>query len=108
MVSASLFQRFIELPAIQTRRVLDAWGVEWRVLEVAARYVPGSRGDFCLIFDAPGVCHRLWEYPADWSSLSDAELLALGRRHRDARPLSAPDSSHGEVNADAAGDIRAA
>lgn len=55
--------------------------VEWAVFEVDGSEVAGSRGPRCLIFWSEHCMRRVWEYPAHWRSLSDAELAALsGRR----------------------------
>jgi hypothetical protein len=55
-------------------------GREWRVSLADCRRVPGSRGTDCLIFDSGTTVRRVWSPPADWRSLSDAELLALAER----------------------------
>lgn len=61
-------------------RVLQRDDEMWTVREMSAVRVPGSRGDYCLICESTTVVRRLWEYPDDWMSLSDAELLALCTR----------------------------
>jgi hypothetical protein len=77
-------------------------------MEVAARHVPGSCGDFCLIFDAPGICDRLWDYPVDWSTLPDDQLLSLRHRRRRRPRRSAGQSLRAAARANTTDDIRAA
>lgn len=60
------------------RRVFDErTGDEWRVFERDATHIPGARGARCLFFDGEGIVRRVWRYPADWSTLPSASLLAL-------------------------------
>jgi hypothetical protein len=54
-------------------------GAAWYVREVDAGAVPGARGPRCLIWHAAGAVFRMWTYPANWESLSDAELLVIHR-----------------------------
>jgi hypothetical protein len=52
-------------------------GALWHVVEVDTTGLPGARGAACLLFDGtPGV-RRVWNYPADWAALPDAELVRL-------------------------------
>jgi hypothetical protein len=39
--------------------------------------VPGARGDRCLVFEHDLAWRRVWQFPADWASLSDTELEQL-------------------------------
>ena len=55
-----------------TRQIEDAQGKLWRVVELVQE--TGAR---TLVFDADGVFRRIREYPADWRSLADSDLLAL-------------------------------
>ena len=50
----------------------------WLVTEVNARDIPGALADRCLVFQSEHVARRLWHYPANWYSLSDYALAALG------------------------------
>lgn len=50
------------------------------VVERAADGVAGARGPKCLIFHTDRGFTRLWDYPANWSDLSDDELLRLEAR----------------------------
>jgi len=50
-------------------------GRMWRVREVGAES-PDGRGR-SLIFDAESIVRRVVNYPDDWESCSDAQLLAL-------------------------------
>lgn len=59
---------------------VDPAYVQWRVSERDARRDPGARGDMCLIFACSGMVRRVWDYPADWRSLSATALLALSLR----------------------------
>jgi hypothetical protein len=56
---------------------MDAGYVLWRVSERDARNDPGRRADYCLIFSSPDAVRRVWKYPSNWHSLSDAELERL-------------------------------
>jgi hypothetical protein len=56
---------------------VDSSYVQWRVSERNARRDPGAKGDLCLIFACPGMVRRVWDYPANWRTLSPAALLAL-------------------------------
>jgi hypothetical protein len=58
-------------PAI-TRQISDADGKVWRVVELVQE--TGARA---LVFDSDGIFRRIREFPADWRSLDDADLLAL-------------------------------
>ncbi|MBW8838285.1 MAG: hypothetical protein JF602_00275 [Gemmatimonadetes bacterium] len=48
-------------------------GVAWRVCEdrCPIRALP------CLIFYGPGEARRVFSYPSDWQTLSEAQLWAL-------------------------------
>lgn len=49
---------------------------EWRIYELGpASY--DRRGGNTLVFESDGVIRRVRNYPADWRSLSIADLLAL-------------------------------
>ena len=64
---------------VRTSRVIrdPAGFVVWRVVEVDTTGLPGARRDACLLFDGAQGVRRVWHYPANWDTLSDAELLAL-------------------------------
>jgi hypothetical protein len=59
------------------RTFRDAVGCAWSVHEVAAGEVPWAHGPRCLLFGAETAIRRVWHYPPDWRSLSDAEPEAL-------------------------------
>jgi len=52
------------------------------VVERRADSVAGARGPTCLLFSTDRGFTRLWDYPANWSDLSDAELIALSLKPR--------------------------
>ncbi len=52
-------------------------GHEWRVRATDCQGVPGARSATCLIFDGGTIVRRVWAPPDDWTSCSDAALLAL-------------------------------
>ena len=52
-------------------------GVYWTVVEVDGRTIPGARGPRCLVLQSEIAIRRVWGYPGDWRSLSDADLTAL-------------------------------
>jgi hypothetical protein len=60
-----------------SERLIQRDNRAWRVREVAARTVPGSRGPRCLICESAEVVRRLWHYPDDWQHLDDAVLWEL-------------------------------
>ena len=52
------------------------------VVERSAHGVAGARGPACLVFSTELGFTRLWDYPANWTDLSDAELIRLSARPR--------------------------
>lgn len=54
--------------------------LDWSVVEVDARAVPGAHGARCLIFSRPECIRRVWDYPADWRTMDAAGLAALSWR----------------------------
>lgn len=62
---------------ILKRRLLSGTD-RWLIAEVDARDIPGALGDRCLVFQSDHIARKLWEYPANWHSLSDYALAALG------------------------------
>jgi hypothetical protein len=58
------------------RSFVDADGVRWQVTERPFADYDRRRG-LSLIFASDGAVRRVREYPPDWFSLSDAELIAL-------------------------------
>jgi hypothetical protein len=63
-------------PVVFVQRIADTC-LRWSVIEVDAAAVPGTRGSHCLLFTREDCVRRVWDYPADWQSLDDAELAAL-------------------------------
>lgn len=62
--------------AASARIFVDADGTRWQVSERPfADY--DRRSGLSLIFASDSAVRRVREYPPDWSTLSDAELLAL-------------------------------
>jgi hypothetical protein len=58
------------------RSFLDAEGARWRVYEQAfADY--DRRSGLSLIFASESAVRRVRDYPAEWTELTDSELLAL-------------------------------
>ncbi|MDQ6888540.1 MAG: hypothetical protein M3068_14820 [Gemmatimonadota bacterium] len=66
-----------EVASGEVREFVDASGVGWRVHEMPAGRVPGSRGDNCLILESDGACRRLWNYPSTWFDLPVSDLLRI-------------------------------
>ena len=64
------------------RRVItdDRTGAQWIVDEREAVNQPGARGEHYLCFDSMDTRRRVWQYPPDWRTLGDADLLQLGER----------------------------
>ena len=56
---------------------IDRDFVLWRVVERDASADPGSHGRWCLIFSSADAARRVWEYPANWRTLTSTELAAL-------------------------------
>lgn len=52
------------------------------VVERRADGVAGARRPTCLLFSTERGFTRLWDYPANWDDMSDAELVALSERPR--------------------------
>lgn len=66
----------------RSERILQRGDEMWTVREVSALSVPGARGARCLICESTSVVRRLWDYPANWMTLNDDELLKLCSRNR--------------------------
>lgn len=60
----------------QVRTFVDTEGIRWQVTERPFADYDRRRGH-SLIFSSDGAVRRVREFPADWFSLSDEELLAL-------------------------------
>ena len=58
------------------RRIQSADG-EWLIFELLTSPLD-PRGALALIFESDFAMRILCNYPRDWSSLSDGQLLALG------------------------------
>lgn len=58
------------------RVFVDAEGTRWQVSERPFADYDRRRG-LSLIFASDAAVRRVREYPDDWSSLSDEELIAL-------------------------------
>ena len=52
------------------------------VVERRADHVAGARGPASLVFSTDLGFTRLWNYPSNWTELSDAELVALSDKPR--------------------------
>jgi hypothetical protein len=63
-------------------RELNHDGLQWVVREVETANVPGARGRRCLLFESDAVVRRVWDYPADWATRSDAFLRGLVERRQ--------------------------
>ena len=63
-------------PVAFVQRIGETY-LHWSVVEVDAATVPGARGSYCLLFTREECVRRVWDYPADWQSLDDAELAVL-------------------------------
>ncbi len=53
---------------------------EWRVREMNTGAVPGAHASRCLICESDDVVRRIWNYPNNWRSLTDADLIGLCER----------------------------
>ena len=72
----SLDRPWRSAPVAFVERIGETY-LHWSVVEVDAATVPGARGSYCLLFTREECVRRVWDYPADWQSLHDAELAAL-------------------------------
>jgi hypothetical protein len=52
----------------------------WQVEEMSCDDHPGALARLCLVFTSDMMMRRVYDYPADWRSLTNAELLALSWR----------------------------
>jgi hypothetical protein len=52
------------------------------VIERRADGVAGARASCCLVFSTDRGFTRLWDYPENWTDLSDVELRALSEFRR--------------------------
>ena len=59
---------------------VDPSYAQWRVSERDARRDLGARGERCLLFACTGMIRRVWDYPADWRTLSAPDLMELSLR----------------------------
>ena len=59
------------------------------VVERRADHTAGARGPRCLIFSNDRGFIRIWEYPEQWSALSDGELMRLSEYRRNGGARSA-------------------
>ena len=65
-------------PAEGGRRFRDPdSGIFWTVSEIDGRTIPGARGPRCLVFQSEIAIRRVWCYPSEWRTFSDADLTAL-------------------------------
>ena len=64
--------------AVQRVIVDERTGARWTVRERDASQQPGARSDHYLCFDSSESRRRVWQYPPDWRSLPDDQLLDLG------------------------------
>lgn len=62
------------------RHFVDLHGVHWTVREVDARLVPGAPRPMCLLFESDTAARRVWDYPAYWRTVSEAELEVISWR----------------------------
>jgi hypothetical protein len=62
--------------AVSVRVFVDHEGVRWQVSERPFAEYDRRRG-LSLIFASDAAVRRVREYPADWMSLSDDELMVL-------------------------------
>lgn len=65
--------------ALENARHLVDGIVVWRVYELPPSPYDRRRGP-SLVFEQDGAMHRVRDFPSDWRSLDDHELLAL-REH---------------------------
>jgi hypothetical protein len=72
----------VKAPPAHHRVVKDHQDTVWCITESSAHDVPGAMALYCLIFDSPSVCRRLWRYPSDWETLPDDAVLELMDRPR--------------------------
>jgi hypothetical protein len=56
---------------------VDAANVYWRVKERNSGADPGARGARCLVFSSEQAVRRVWVYPPEWRTLSNASLIEL-------------------------------
>ena len=64
-------------PADAERVVKDASGTRWRVTEVSGRFVPGARGEACLVFESDCAIRSVWQYPRRWRELPPLDLIQV-------------------------------
>ena len=64
-------------PGAAARVVKDATGTRWRVTEVSGRFVPGARGEACLVFESDCAIRRVWHYPPLWRDLPAPDLIEV-------------------------------
>jgi hypothetical protein len=70
-------ERALPLADERPRTFRDGVGCVWSVHEVSAGAVPWAHGTRCLLFGSEAAIRRVWHFPAEWRTLSDAQLEAL-------------------------------
>ena len=63
------------------RTFVDAAFHQWSVREIAAPDPSWARRPHCLLFSSEMAVRRVWDFPTDWRTLTDAELEALSWAH---------------------------
>lgn len=65
-------------PAVARRRDFrTSDGSLWCAHERDTAHMAHARGPRCLVFENENTLRVVWHYPADWATLSDAELETL-------------------------------
>jgi len=59
------------------RNILCRGAVHWLIVEMDCRGQPGVRAAHCLVCENTAVVRRVWQYPENWYSLSDDELIQV-------------------------------
>jgi hypothetical protein len=63
--------------SFRSHRVVTQAQHVWIVREADASLAANATGEHCLVCESALTVRCAWDYPRDWSRLSDRELLAL-------------------------------
>jgi len=63
--------------AVESTRVIESERERWQFREIDSARTPGAPRPRSLVCEGSMIVRRLWQYPADWRQLPEAELLRL-------------------------------
>lgn len=58
-------------------RTIKARATDWSIREFDSPRTPGAKAQVSLICESNSAVRRLWNFPANWRTMSELELLEL-------------------------------